>query len=100
MQTEADHQPRLERRREPRQYMIKRARIAFDDVLLNGVVLDLSCSGARINVRGAKAIPPWVQLHLPDATVAAARLRWRQQDECGFVFVGTGVDMKAEHEPA
>jgi hypothetical protein len=51
-------------------------------------------------VRGAKAIPLRVQLHLPDATVAAARLRWRQQDECGFALMGTGVDMEAEHEPA
>jgi hypothetical protein len=100
MQTETDHQPRLERQREPRQHRIKRARIAFDDVVLTGVVLDLSCSGARIYVRGAKVIPPWVQLHLPDATVAVAHLRWRQQDECGFAFGGIGVDMEAKHEPA
>jgi hypothetical protein len=100
MQTETDHQPRLERQREPRQHRIKRARIAFDDVVLTGVVLDLSCSGARIYVRGAKVIPPWVQLHLPDATVAVAHLRWRQQDDCGFAFGGIGVDMEAKHEPA
>jgi hypothetical protein len=94
MQTDEDN------RREPRRHLIKRAQIAFEDVVLTGVVLDLSCSGARIYIRGAKAIPSRVQLHLPDATVAAAQLRWRHQDECGFSLVGTGVDMEAEYEPA
>lgn len=94
MQTNGDN------RREPRRHLIKRAQIAFDDVVLTGVVLDLSCSGARIYVRGAKAIPPRVQLHLPGDTMAAAHLRWRQQDEFGFEFVRTGVNMEAELEPA
>jgi hypothetical protein len=94
MQTDADN------RREPRRHLIKRAQIVFGDLVLTGVVLDLSCSGARIYIRGAKAIPSRVELHLPDAMVTAAQLRWRQQDECGFALVGTGVDMDAEHEPA
>jgi hypothetical protein len=36
MQTDGDN------RREPRRHLIKRAQIAFDDVVLTGVVLDLS----------------------------------------------------------
>jgi len=77
----------VDARRESRNRMIRRARIAFGGICLEGVMLDLSASGARVHLRHAEAVPECVQLHLPDGASIPARRRWRKDDQIGFAFL-------------
>lgn len=77
-----------ERRRDKRNTVIKTVRIVFEDAVIRGTALDLSPSGAKVCVPPGAEVPSPVLLYLPDGTVKAANVRWRDGADVGFEFLG------------
>jgi hypothetical protein len=91
---------RWDERREKRNPLIKMARITFDAVVLDGVVLNISSGGARIYLPVKGAVPDQVLLHLPDGVTRPARLRWQHVDEIGLEFIRVVAADKASQAHA
>jgi hypothetical protein len=100
MDTDDNGQERWDERREKRHPLIKMARITFDAAVLDGVVLNVSSSGARIYLPVKGAVPEQVLLHLPDGVTHPARLHWQHVDEIGLEFIPVVAPGKARHEHA
>jgi hypothetical protein len=79
-----------DKRNAARNAAIKNVRIAFGEQSINGVLLDISASGARVWLRSAHGIdyhlPGEVRLELPDGTSLAAEIRWRREGRIGLRF--------------
>jgi hypothetical protein len=91
---------RWDERREKRNPLIKMARITFDAVVLDGVVLNISSGGARIYLPVKDTVPEQVLLHLPDGVTRPARLRWQHADEIGLEFIPVATTDKVRQEHA
>jgi hypothetical protein len=75
------------RRRLPRNHMIKGAEILFGSAALKAVVLDLSAAGARVFLRPPCEVPELVTLRLPDHALRVARCCWQRDGQIGFAFL-------------
>lgn len=67
--------------------MILRGQVVSVEKTLDCAVLDVSCTGARLRLLGAREFPETALLRLPDGAVRAGRLRWQQNSEAGFEFL-------------
>jgi hypothetical protein len=79
----------VERRTESRTTVLSTARIVFEGATIRGALLDVSSTGAKVCLPRGTQVPDLVLLYLPDETVAAARVRWREGDDIGFELLAT-----------
>ena len=71
-----------------RNRVLKSAQIIFGSSALNCVVLDISVSGARVNLTAPATIPEVVALRLRDGSTYPACRRWARGAEIGLEFTG------------
>jgi len=88
-----------ERRNAPRRCTrLRPARIADldDHFLCDGIVRDLSATGARIAVRAEIRLPARFQIYFEtDGLLAQVRLAWRRGNEAGVSFVSPPTGIQA-----
>ena len=75
-----------DRRREPRQRVIKGAQLIFQGSVIDCTVLDVSPNGARVRTSGVVVTPEQVILQFRGGSAYFARRRWSQGTEMSFVF--------------
>ena len=75
-------------RAEPRDHVLKGAKLVFGGVVIDCSVLDISAQGARVSVAASVLMPELVAFHLRGGTVYQARRCWSRGRELGFEFVG------------
>lgn len=71
-----------------RNRVLKGGQIIFGSSALNCVVVDISVSGARVNLTTPAVIPEVVALRLRDGTTYPACRRWARGTEIGLEFTG------------
>jgi hypothetical protein len=81
-----------ERRSGYRNTVIKTVRVAFEGATIRGTLLDQSPTGVKVCLARGAQVPDLVLLYLPDETVRAARVRWRNSSDVGFEFLFTDED--------
>lgn len=74
------------RRDDPRYGVLKGVKILFGAAVIDGLVLDISPSGARIRTNAAATICEHVTLQFSGGSVFMAQRRWVRGDELGFQF--------------
>ena len=77
----------LERRGAKREGMIRRAEIVAGALSIECAALDLSTSGARVYLPDPVFALSDVVLCLPGGSRRAARKRWQDGNDVGFMFV-------------
>lgn len=82
------HDPADNPRAEPRQRVIKSAKLVFNGGVIDCVVLDISAKGARVLLPMPTPLPEHVALHLSGGVIYNARRRWERGQEVGFEFEG------------
>lgn len=73
-------------RRERRTRVLKGVKVLFGTSVIDGLVLDVSSTGARIRTSAAPTIPEHVTLRFSGGSVFMAQRRWVRGEEMGFNF--------------
>jgi hypothetical protein len=76
-----------DRRAVERHAVMKPVRIVFESASIRATVLDISIGGVKVCLPAGSLVPEVVLIYLPDETVQAARLKWRNGDDAGFEFL-------------
>ena len=82
------HDPADIPRAEPRQRVIKSAKLVFNGGVIDCVVLNISAKGARVLLPMPTPLPEQVALHLSGGVIYNAQRRWGVGEEVGFEFEG------------
>lgn len=76
-----------ERRRQTRGRMITGGTLMRKAASIRCLVLDVSSTGARVQLLAPQPAPETVLLHLPGGDIRAARRCWQRGDEAGYEFL-------------
>lgn len=79
-----------ERRRSPRDSVLRRAQLVIGDALHDCIVLDTSDGGARVRLAAFIPLPDRLQLHFAGGTRREARRCWGRGMELGLQFLAEG----------
>ena len=79
-----------DRRRSPRESVLRRAQLMVGDALHDCVVLDTSDGGARVRLSGFVALPDRLQLRFAGGTRREARRCWGRGMDVGLQFLAEG----------
>ena len=78
-------------RRPGRSRMFKPAQIAFGGSVLDCALLDLSLTGARVQLLAPAEVPEIATLRFPGGEARTVRRRWKTDAQVGLEFVGTAT---------
>ena len=78
-----------DRRRGPRDRVIKGAKLIFHNSVIDCTVMDISPTGARVRTSAVVVVPEQVTLQLRGGSAFFAHRRWSRGMEISFVFEGT-----------
>lgn len=79
---------RSDARRAPRDRVIRRVQLVADGRAVDGIMLDVSRCGARVQVGGPDSLPAEFYLRAADGTVQRVARRWAQDRQMGLEFMG------------
>lgn len=79
---------RPEARRSARDRVIRRVQLITDGRAFDGIMLDISRQGARVQVGEAERMPGEFHLRASDGTVQKVARRWAQGRQMGVEFLG------------
>ena len=82
------HDPADNPRAEPRQRVLKGAKLVFNGGVIDCTVLNISAKGARVLLPMPMPLPEQVALHLSGGVIYNARRRWGRGQDVGFEFQG------------
>lgn len=80
-----------DRRREPRQRVLKGGKVLFDHSTFDCHVIEISGSGARVRFNIPVALPEEFVLRLRDGASYPAVRRWSLGNEVGMEFTGPAI---------
>lgn len=81
---------RRDARRSVRDRVLRRVELVADGRSMDGIMLDISRQGARVQVGVAEELPEKFYLRGPDGTVQRVARRWVQDRLVGLEFIGPG----------
>lgn len=85
----APHARRQEARRSAREHVIRRVQVIAEGRHLEGIMLDVSARGARLQLGETEGLAGEFYMRAADGTVQKVARRWAQGRQMGVEFVGS-----------